>query len=185
MLSAAASLEAPKIQRLCFSFKARWWIWGLMMIMMPWAISSTIKSSNRIINDVTSRDEFHRQWQKGDRNWWSFEAEIKMKKIGRRWIKKSFDCFYLKARFISILLFLFCSTSLPLASTRWVRSTFSSHCPLFTKLKQVCLNMASLGLEAWALVLFDGNCTGLVFTKSLLGLVGKFEWLAQNKAWGS
>ena len=27
----------------------------------------------------------------------------------------------------------FCSTSLPLASTRWVRSSFSSHCLLFTK----------------------------------------------------
>ena len=27
----------------------------------------------------------------------------------------------------------FCSTSLPLPSTRWVRSTFSSHCSLFSK----------------------------------------------------
>ena len=28
---------------------------------------------------------------------------------------------------------IFCSPSLPLARTRWVRSTFSSHCPLSSK----------------------------------------------------
>ena len=34
-----------------------------------------------------------------------------------------------KSGFFKIL----CSTSLPLASTRWVRSTFSSHCPLSSR----------------------------------------------------
>ena len=69
-------------------------------------------------------------------SWASDLSKLKVKKIALSCISQSIlwpDKLY---RYVSshhlwrTNFKLFCSTGLPLASTRWLRSTFSSHCPL-------------------------------------------------------